>query len=65
MDCPDKPATFAGRPIDEFAGSFTCPVVLVGPLNADQFKLNKPAAQWIDILELSAGSSETIEPVLA
>jgi hypothetical protein len=36
-------ATFGRRPIEEFAESFICPVVLVGPDGPDQFRLNPPA----------------------
>ena len=36
--------SFAGKPIEEFAHSFVCPVVLIGPEKADQIHLNSRAA---------------------
>ena len=39
-----KHAKFSGKPIEEFAHSFICPVVLVGPDGPGQFHLNKAAA---------------------
>ncbi len=41
---PRPGATFAGRPVTRFAAAFACPVVLVGPTRADEFRLNSPAA---------------------
>lgn len=41
---PQPAASFAGRPIEEFADQFVCPVVLVGPEAADQYRLNSRAA---------------------
>ena len=37
-------AWFAGKPIEEFAESFACPVVLVGPDDPEQVHLNSTAA---------------------
>lgn len=39
----DKDAHFAGKPIEEFANSFVCPVVLVGPDSPEQLHLNSQA----------------------
>lgn len=36
-------AVFAGKPIGEFADSFVCPLVLVGPDHPDQYHLNSRA----------------------
>ena len=41
-----RDATFAGKPIEAFADSFVCPVILVGPDGPQQFHLNKPAALY-------------------
>lgn len=41
---PEWDASFAGRPIEEFADAFVCPVVLVGPDRRSQYHLNSPAA---------------------
>jgi hypothetical protein len=41
-----RDATFAGKPIEEFADSFICPVILVGPDSPQQFHLNRPAALY-------------------
>lgn len=54
-------ATFAGKPIQEFANSFVCPVVLVGPDNPGQFHLNKPAALFPGRLGLPEGEFQKIE----
>ena len=48
--------TFAGKPIEEFANSFVCPVVLVGRDGPQQFSLNKQAALIVDKLGLPEGS---------
>ena len=47
-------ATFGGRPIEEFADSFVCPVVLVGPERRNQFLLNRPAQLIVDKLGVEA-----------
>jgi hypothetical protein len=54
-------ATFAGWPIEEFADSFVCPVVLVGPDHPRRFRLNKPAALLPERLGLSADEWHRIE----
>ena len=59
----DATATFAGKPIEEFADSFVCPVVLVGPDRADQFRLNSRAAMIIESLDLPHGGWSKIESV--
>jgi hypothetical protein len=62
---PKPPAFFAGKPIEEFADSFICPVILVGPERKNQFFLNSraslivnslqiPARDWVRILSMSA-----------
>jgi hypothetical protein len=56
-------ATFAGKPIEEFADSFVCPVVLVGPDQGRQFHLNGPAAVLPERLGLTEGSWHRIEMV--
>lgn len=53
-------AQFAWKPVEEFADSFVCPVVLVGPDHPRQFHLNGPAALLSDQLGLPAGSWERI-----
>jgi hypothetical protein len=40
---PHQGATFGGVPISDFATSFVCPVVLVGPGSPDEIHLNQPA----------------------
>lgn len=48
-----RPETsFAGYPIEKFANDFICPVVLVGPDNPDQFRLNSRAALIVNQLGL-------------
>jgi hypothetical protein len=47
-------ATFGRRPIEEFAESFICPVVLVGPGGPDQFQLNSPARFIVNKLGLES-----------
>lgn len=54
-------ATFAGIPIEQFANNFICPVVLVGPDNPDQFKLNSRAELIINELDLPAECWSRIE----
>ncbi len=45
-------AMFGRRPIEEFAESFICPVVLVGPDNPNQFRLNSRAEIIVEKLGL-------------
>ncbi len=54
-------ASFAGKPIEEFANSFVCPIVLVGPDNPQQIHLNRPATILPDRLGLSESSWRRIE----
>jgi hypothetical protein len=54
---PSRGATFGGKPIEEFAGSFVCPVVLVGPYSSRELRLNRPAALMADRLGLRGGAS--------
>jgi hypothetical protein len=58
-----KSATFSGKPIEEFADSFICPVVLVGPDSPRQFHLNKAASLIRHKLGIPDGTWETIELV--
>jgi len=62
---PNHRATFADKPIEEFANSFICPVVLVGPDRPDQYKLNDPAALMVSKLDLPVGSWNMIEMAVA
>jgi len=54
-------ATFAGRPIEEFAHSFVSPVVLVGPNSHDELRLNSRAALIADKLGIPEGTWSLIE----
>ena len=54
-------AKFAGIPIEEFANNFICPVVLVGPDNPDQFRLNSRAALIVNQLGLPSDCWSKIE----
>ena len=47
---PDAAATFAGRPIEEFADAFVSPVVLVGPDAESQIRVNTRATMIRDRL---------------
>lgn len=47
-----KNVSFGRQPIEKFADSFICPVVLVGPDRADQYYLNSRAQMIIDKLGL-------------
>ncbi len=51
-----KDVSFGRKPIEEFAESFICPVVLVGPDRPDQFHLNRRANMIVDKLELPNGN---------
>jgi hypothetical protein len=53
-------AKFASRPLEEFADSFVCPVVLVGPDHPRQFRLNGAAALVSTRLGLPEGSWDRI-----
>ena len=54
-------AAFAGKPIEEFADSFVCPVILIGPDSPQQFHLNRPAALHPGRFGLPAGCWQKIE----
>jgi len=56
-------AVFAGHPIEEFANSFVCPVVLVGPERRTKFWLNSRAALMVDKLALPNSSWNLIQQV--
>jgi hypothetical protein len=56
-------ARFAGKPLEEFAESFVCPVVLVGPDNARRYHVNGAAALISDRLRLPEGAWTRIELV--
>jgi len=57
---PASQARFSGKPIEEFANSFICPVILVGPESPKAFRLNSSAALSIDQLEIMDGQWEQI-----
>ena len=61
----EPPVTFAGKPLEEFANSFVCPVVLVGPESAQQYHLNSQAAMIHTELGLPEGCWSKIESVSA
>jgi len=52
---------FADKPAEEFANSFVCPVVLVGPDRPDQFSLNSSAALMADKLTVPTDNWHLIE----
>jgi len=52
---------FAKKPIEEFADSFVCPVVLVGPESPRQLRLNRQAALLVDRLGIEEGTWSRIE----
>jgi len=58
-------AKFGGRPIEEFAEAFVCPVVLVGPDKSIQFHLNKQATLLISKLGLENDNWDIIERISA
>jgi hypothetical protein len=57
----ERDATFSGKPIEEFANSFICPVVLVGPDSAEEFHFNRAAALISQKLGVPEGRWETIQ----
>jgi hypothetical protein len=57
---PDGNARFSGKPMEEFAESFICPVILVGPDHPRQFHLNGAAALISEKLALPDGSWERV-----
>jgi len=52
LGCVSEKTHFAGRTIEEFAASFVCPTVLVGPESQQRFRLNSQAALLADRLGL-------------
>ena len=58
-----REASFAGKPIEEFADAFVCPVVLVGPERPDQYHLNHPASIVRDRFRLAGSNWRTIDLV--
>jgi hypothetical protein len=62
---PETQAQFSRKPIATFAADFICPVILVGPEEADQFTVNSQAALMIDKLGIPAGKWDQIEAGLA
>jgi hypothetical protein len=65
MGYPNEQATFAGRPIEEFANCFICPVVLIGPDQPNQFKLNAPATLLVPKLFPSYGIWNKVNTAVA
>jgi hypothetical protein len=62
---PDAAATFAGRPIEEFADAFVSPVVLVGPDSPSQIRVNSRAVIIRDRLAIPAEQWQLIQRVTA
>ncbi|MFH0944160.1 MAG: hypothetical protein V2A76_03095 [Planctomycetota bacterium] len=60
---PGFDAYFCGKPIDTFAETFVCPIVLVGPHSPTQFRLNGGAALIFDQLGLAKGTWSRLDPV--
>jgi len=54
-------AIFAGKPIEEFADGFVCPVILIGPETPIQYRLNSQAALLSDKLGLEGIAWKKIE----
>lgn len=52
LPVPRKNVTFGGRPIEEFAQKFVCPVAMVGPDDPVTVILNQPARMILGQLEL-------------
>ena len=57
---PQPAAVFAGRPIREFAISFACPLILVGPSSRDEVYLNSPAGLLADRFGLAEGQWQRV-----
>jgi hypothetical protein len=49
LACPSSDASFGKKPLAEFAGSFLCPVIVVGP-KPRQLRFNPPARLVLDQL---------------
>jgi hypothetical protein len=58
---PDYQARFAGKSLEEFAHSFVCPVVLVGPSSPHEVYLNHPARMIAERLGLEAPDYHLVE----
>jgi hypothetical protein len=58
-------AMFSGKPIEDFADAFVCPVVLVGPENRDQYRLNTRAELMADRLGIPPDQREIIRRISA
>jgi len=54
-------ATFAGRPIEDFAAAFVAPVALVGPTNRHELHVNPQAALLSDKLVVPPDRSTLIK----
>ena len=48
------------KPIEEFARSMQCPVVLVGPNRPDEIYLNEPATLWTDEIGVGPGQWQPV-----
>jgi hypothetical protein len=57
---PAPDAYFCRKPIEAFADSYACPLVLVGPDRPDRFRINGGAALLSDRLDLPADRWERI-----
>lgn len=58
---PAADSVFCRKPIEIFADSFVCPVVLVGPDDAGHYRLNSSASLLADQLDLPAERWQRIE----
>jgi len=54
LGCVRRDCLFGVKPIEEFAESFICPVILVGPDRPNQFRLNTRAQLILDKLGLES-----------
>jgi hypothetical protein len=63
LGCPGEASTFAGKPIMEFADSFICPIVLIGPDSSDQFRINSRASLIVNELALPENGYDVIRHV--
>ena len=52
---------FGVRPIEEFAESMPCSIVLVGPSRKDEVHLNTPARLWAEALGLNGGEWQPLK----
>jgi hypothetical protein len=59
---PSIDAFFGGVPLEEFAGCFVCPVVLVGPSHPGELCLNPPAALLSAQLDLASSDYRVLDP---